>query len=109
MFLFIFFTLPTTSMIIAKAFACVEFQDGEGGTQKFMLEDMTLSCDDSSPRYQTTYGFAVTMGLVFPIGVPLAAYILLWTRREEIETRATRLGGPELNVLSFLFRYLRAL
>ena len=62
--LIIFFTLPTTSMIIAKAFACIEFQDGEGGTDKFMLVDMTLSCDDDNARYQTTYTFAVAVGSV---------------------------------------------
>ena len=102
--LLIFFTLPTTSMIIAKAFACVEFQDGEGGTEKFMIDDMTLSCNDDSPRYRTTYGFAVAMGLVFPVGVPLAALLLLWSRRREIEERTTRMGGEELNVLAFFFR-----
>mmetsp|Transcript_106080 Transcript_106080/g.306893 ORF Transcript_106080/g.306893 Transcript_106080/m.306893 type:complete len:646 (-) Transcript_106080:221-2158(-) len=102
MFLLMFFTLPTTSMIIAKAFACVEFENGEGGVDKFMLVDMTLRCDDD--RYTGTHIFAVSMGFVFPIGVPLAAYILLWTRRREIEARTTRLGGPELNVLSFFFR-----
>ena len=102
MFLLIFFTLPTTSMIIFKAFACVEFENGEGGVDAYMLVDMTLRCDGD--RYWGTFRFAFLMALVFPIGVPLAAYILLWTRRQEIEDRTTRLGGPELNVLSFFFR-----
>jgi len=104
MFLLIFFTLPTTSMIIAKAFACVEFQDGKGGTEKFLIDDMTLSCDDDNPRYRTMYGFAVTMGLAFPVGVPLAALVLLWSRRREIEERQTRMGGEELKVIAFFFR-----
>ena len=33
-------------MIIFKAFACVEFENGEGGVDAYMLVDMTLRCDD---------------------------------------------------------------
>ena len=104
MFLFIFFTLPTTSMIIAKAFACIEFQNDKGGFDAYMLVDMTRRCDDN--QYWAIHRFALLMGVAFPIGVPLALYLLLWTRRSGIEERETRLGGPELNVLSFFFRTL---
>ena len=89
-------------MIIAKTFACIEFDNGRGGTDEYMLEDMTLRCDDA--RYQATRTFAVVMWIAFPIGIPLASYTLLWSRRREIEERETRLGGDELNVLAFYFR-----
>ena len=89
-------------MLIAKAFACIEFEDGQGGTVKYMLEDMTLRCDDG--RYRTTRDFALVMGVAFPIGVPLGAYTLLWSRRHEIEQRDTRLGGEELDAFSFFYR-----
>ena len=65
--LLVFFTLPTTSMIIAKSFACVQFEDGEGGADTYMLVDMTIRCDNA--RYQTVYSFAVAMGLVFPVSM----------------------------------------
>ena len=67
MFLLIFFTLPTTSMLIAKAFACIEFDNGGGGTDKYMLEDMTLSC--GGKQYRAVRAFAIIMGVVFPIGM----------------------------------------
>ena len=63
---------------------------------------MTLSC--GGPRYRAMRSFAVVMGFAFPIGVPLGAYTLLWSRRHEIEERDTRLGDEELDAFSFYFR-----
>ena len=104
MFLIFFLTLPTTSMIIAMAFACEEFLDGTGGSEKYMLTDMTLSCDDDDAQYNAARGYAMVMWLIFPVGVPLAGYLLLWLRRRDIEKRSSRLGGKELSVLAFYFR-----
>ena len=43
--------------------------------------------------------------VICPIGVPLAAFCLLYSRRHEIEERDTRLGGDDLKAIAFVFRF----
>ena len=43
--------------------------------------------------------------VIFPIGVPLAAFCLLYKRRHEIEERDTRLGGDDLKAIALVFRF----
>mmetsp|Transcript_69222 Transcript_69222/g.193662 ORF Transcript_69222/g.193662 Transcript_69222/m.193662 type:complete len:830 (+) Transcript_69222:756-3245(+) len=103
MFMVLYFTIPTTSSTIAKSFLCTEFLDGEGGSVSFMHADMTLSCDGR--KYAFIKSYASLMMVIFPIGVPLAAFCLLYKRRHEIEERDTRLGGDDLKAIAFVFRF----
>ena len=43
------------------------------------------------------------MCIIYPIGIPLAMYFLLWSRRRDIEKRTTRDGDESLASLSLLF------
>ena len=52
-----------------------------------MIADMSLSCGDDSPRYKVTRTYAIISAIIFPVGVPLAGYVLLWSRRAAIERR----------------------
>ena len=49
--------------------------------------------------------YAWSMVVCFPIGVPSTFFVLLHSRREEIEERETRLGGPSLDTIAFFFRF----
>ena len=110
-----------------------------------MIADMTLSCEDDSATYRTTFAYAVTCMIIckpsffppsltspslpsyapcparstctsetitapvstapaVPIGIPLGGGMLLFLRRNEIQNRTTRLGGSELEALSFFFK-----
>ena len=55
-------------------------------------------------KYLFIFMYAVFMVVIIPIGVPALLFTLLWLKRNEIEVRETRRGGPELKYLSFLFR-----
>ena len=60
--------------------------------------------DKKVRKYRFIFGYAWLMVVIIPIGVPAVLYTLLWLKRDEIEQRETRRGGPELKYLSFLFR-----
>jgi hypothetical protein len=98
MMFLIYFTLPTTSSIIMKCFSCRMFAE-EG----YLVADLALLCDGE--QYRTAYGYAIAMAIMFPLGMPIAAFFVLRSRQNEIVARDTRLGGPELAAISFLFQH----
>jgi len=73
---------------------------------------LSIQCEDHSragidkmlPEYRSIFVYASLMVVIIPIGVPAILFTLLWWKRDEIERRQTRRGGPELKYLSFLFR-----
>ena len=67
----IYFTIPATSMTIAKTWQCDTYvKDAEGETESFLRADGSVSCDNASYQFLTRY--AMVQMFIFPIGVPLA-------------------------------------
>ena len=72
------------------------------GSEAFLAIDLSIQA--SGERYKLIMFYVGAMIVVYPVGVTSILFLLLWSRRHEIEERETRRGGPELSSLSFLFR-----
>ena len=68
----------------------------------YMTADMSIPID--SGRYESIRVYAITMFILYPIGMPLGLFVLLWFHRREIQARTSRKGGKSLAVLSFFFK-----
>lgn len=79
-----------------------KFHVRENIYDEFMRIDMSISA--SGLRYKRIVQYSLTMLFIFPIGVPLALFLLLFSRRHAIQSRRTRLGGSDLATLSYFFR-----
>jgi len=88
---FISFILPITSTVIFSTFSCdnVDPNSVETGDDRFMTADYSMSCQSS--RYHSAYYWAVAMIFVYPIGVPLIFFILLYSGKEDITYRRVSL------------------
>ena len=88
-FLYItYFTLPGICTIIFRVFSpCkdVDPEDVASGSDEYMTADYSISCD--SNRYWFAYYYALCMVVVYPIGVPLYYWVLLYRSRDEIKSR----------------------
>ena len=88
-FLYItYFTLPGICTIIFRVFPPCEDVDPEdvsSGSDRYMTADYSISCD--SNRYWFAYYYALCMVVVYPIGVPLYYWVLLYRSRDEIKCR----------------------
>jgi hypothetical protein len=92
LFLYIaYFTLPGICTIIFRVFSPCEDVDPEdvsSGSDRYMTADYSISCD--SDRYWFAYYYALCMVVVYPIGVPLYYWVLLYRSRDEIKSRVER-------------------
>jgi hypothetical protein len=86
-----FLVLPGISIYIFRTFTCINLDpDSEvKGDDVYLMADYSISC--TSEAYYRARSYAVIMVFVYPIGVPLVYYLLLWShkslilRRKEIE------------------------
>ena len=95
----IFFILPSTSSVIFSAFPCVSFDQGDGHVISYQQVDFSLMCADqgeNTPERMDMMIYASLMVAIFPFGMPLMLFALMYSKREAIEERETRRGGPEL-------------
>jgi heme/copper-type cytochrome/quinol oxidase subunit 2 len=90
----LFFILPATSSTIMATFVTKDFDRGTHESGEYLGHESFLAVDLTIPatgdRYQFIMMFASLMVVVYPIGVTLGLYVLLRSRRDEIEKRATR-------------------
>jgi len=102
MLMILYFLLPTTSTVIFSSFTCTSFNNGDEDVS-FMRADYSIACGGA--KHKAVHALAVSMALVFPLGVPLLMLALLAQRRHQISSRTTRRGdSKELGTISFLFR-----
>lgn len=110
---FTYLILPFTSVQIFQTFSCrdVDPDDVEPGEDQYMTVDYSVSC--SSSKYQFGYVWAIVSVFVYPVGIPLYYFYVLYTTRHEIKSRneitKTVFEREErkdrLNPLRFLFEY----
>ena len=81
--LFITFLLvPSTATQVFKAFLCDPVEYNATVTQRFLHDDLSISCDSS--EYDTTVRTAVAMLIVWPLGTPLLYGVLLALSRDAL-------------------------
>ena len=104
-FLYItYFTLPGICTIIFRVFPPCEDVDPEdvsSGSDRYMTADYSISCD--SDRYWFAYYYALCMVVVYPIGVPLYYWVLLYRSRDEIKSRVDQTQNSESTSLSSMY------
>ena len=74
-----FVMLPATSKTIFRTYVCESFDDG------FLKLQADFSLDCSSPRHIFMQLYASIMLCIWPIGMPLCFYILLYSNKNDIQ------------------------
>jgi hypothetical protein len=79
--------LPSTVTKIFQTFSCrdVDPEDSVQGSDSYMTADYSVSCD--SQKYHFGYIWAIVMIFVYPIGLPMYYFYLLWNIRDAIKSR----------------------
>jgi hypothetical protein len=85
--LYTFLILPARSAQIFSVFSCTDVDPDEvnEGDDSYMTTDYSVSC--SSAKYQFGRAWAIAMVFVYPLGIPLFYYTLLYRSRLDIQTR----------------------
>ncbi|GMI40505.1 hypothetical protein TrCOL_g10999 [Triparma columacea] len=78
-----FLILPAVSIKIFTTFACHNFDDATS----FLKSDYSINCKDPAHNFYSLY--ATGMILVYPIGIPLMYFVLLWRKRDLLEAGQT--------------------
>ena len=84
---------PYGCKIIFSMFDCIDI-DG----QMYLRSDLSIHCD--SPAHKNAEAFSVLMILVFPLGLPMLYFGMLWHNRD-------RLFGGDKDSMSFLRFFYR--
>ena len=105
----LFLVYPSTSSTILKMFDCTKLGNGKS----YLSSDMSIECADVTAHTQMlgsqyTYiwyrDFAAFMIVVYPIGVPVFFFMLLWLKRKHLYQGNTHNADPELGEeLGFLY------
>mmetsp|Transcript_77161 Transcript_77161/g.221760 ORF Transcript_77161/g.221760 Transcript_77161/m.221760 type:complete len:868 (+) Transcript_77161:968-3571(+) len=104
MYAFLFFSFliyPTSSNTVLNYFGYDEFFDDEGELEDCYLEvDYSFCCGGECSKElghgTTMYGvwsiYAIAFIFVYPIGIPLMYFVLLWRHRDDIDPIVPELG-----------------
>jgi len=93
-----FCVLPSTSLTIFQIFQCHEFNDGAS----YLTSDMSISCDTA--QYDSYFAYAVFCIIVYPVGIPLSFFVVLYLHKEGIMARDPLAPVPKkLEKYAFLF------
>jgi hypothetical protein len=100
--LLIYLVLPVMSSMAVSALSCTAFDTGNGEEEQLivMTVDMSELCYGDVGKTAKLFGW-LTMA-IFPIGVPLSLFILLFHHRDQIMQRQTRSGDGELGYVGEL-------
>jgi hypothetical protein len=92
--IFTYLILPGRSAQIFSVFSCknVDPDEVNEGDDSYMVVDYSVSC--SSSKYEFGRSWAIAMMLVYPIGIPLFYFCLLFRARLDIQSR----NDPSLTV-----------
>lgn len=80
--------LPSVSTTIFQAFICTDIDPNNeypGENKYYLTADMSISCQ--SDYYRSWRVYAAFMILVYPLGIPLSYFLVLYKNRREISTR----------------------
>ena len=94
-FLLIFLVFPSNSASVLRFFNCVKF-DARGRsprTIKVLMADMSIGC--RSDRYKLTRIFAWVMLVIYPVGVPVLCFAVLFWYRKRINPKSDVAPGED--------------
>jgi len=89
--LILYLVFPSCATIVFSAFTCTSFElpdtlfedTGFEPTTSYLTADLTISCE--SPYYEDyIQPYAIAMVLLYPVGVPLFFWVLLYTNRRQL-------------------------
>jgi len=84
--LIMFLSYTSTSTIIFRAFRpCHNIGEKYHGSNSYMYDDYSTSCN--SKRYVFIVAYAAVMALVYPIGIPLVSFVVMWRNREKLDPK----------------------
>ncbi|GMI02681.1 hypothetical protein TrVE_jg6925 [Triparma verrucosa] len=96
-----YLTLPTVTTMVFGMFSCDSFDDGT----KLLRTDYSIDCNGADRGFWLAYSYL--MVLIFPVGVTLMYFVLLFVNRKEINCGDGDVRARELNQhlmgISFLF------
>jgi hypothetical protein len=86
---FTYVILPVVTMTIFQTFSCqdVDPDDVKFGEDRYMTVDYSVSC--SSPTYRFGLVWAIVSIFVYPVGIPLYYFYVLYSARHDIKSRET--------------------
>jgi hypothetical protein len=88
MFLFLFLTfvvLLNTTSVVVNFLQCDNFPESDEGLDSFLFSDYSISC--LSDRYNSNLFFCYVMIIIYPIGIPLGYFVLLFSHRNSVVER----------------------
>lgn len=83
-----YLVLPSVTTKIFEIFPCTDVDpdnESSGEDNYYLTADMSISC--TSDYYYRGVAFACVMIIVYPVGVPLLYFVLLYTNKDEIVNR----------------------
>jgi hypothetical protein len=96
----LFIVYPGVSNIVLRMFHCRTLANGES----YLAADLSISCNSNEPLdvapgfshmgYLDYRAWAVVMICVYPIGVPLLFFVVLWMNRHQLYDKADGEGQP---------------
>lgn len=112
-YVFLFFTyliFPGVSTVIFQMFSCqnVDEDNDDPGANYYLRADYSVSCE--SDRYYFGLSWAIVMLFVYPLGIPMFYFYLLYrtkyyiaTRNENVDEITGQIRRAALFPLAFLF------
>ena len=95
-----FIVLPMVSTKIFRTFICLDFDD----ETSFLAVDLSISCDE--PLYTMMKSYASIAVIIFPVGIPMVFFVVLWSNRKKISTRDLSRPCPvDLRHIAILFEH----
>jgi len=76
-----YMVLPLCTKYTFRTFVCETFDDGS----ERLMADYSIDC--SSPTHHLFIGYAAVMVMVYPVGVPLFFFVLLYHRKARIDKK----------------------
>ncbi|CAN0312502.1 unnamed protein product, partial [Discosporangium mesarthrocarpum] len=77
-----FLVFSSVSTVIFKTFSCDTIADTN---KRYLREDYSISCD--TKEYQGYRAYASIMVLVYPVGIPLLYFWILWRNRSKLNPK----------------------
>jgi hypothetical protein len=108
-----FVLVPSMATRVFKTFGChrYDFDPMANATRRYLQDDLLLSCD--SELYDSTRSVALASMWVYPVGVPVLYFALLWASRDALLTgvptslsRATAFLSADYKPAAFMWEPL---
>jgi Leucine-rich repeat (LRR) protein len=87
----IFLLYPLLSHTVFHMFACQRLYDGE----LWHIDDFSVDC--TSAEYTTFYAIAWVFVFLYPIGIPVGLFVMLWRDKQRTASKASATPLPSLD------------